>query len=131
LQDLAIFNSSHSLQFLFNCYYNTFSFSRHCLESLLNEIVKLHCKKRTHTHTHVNLPLVRTRQLFTTNWRSEAQRCLAAGSSGNCSAWQAFRLTRVSVKRSSDNWGSTEVKLLCWLLNSVTSFLFLVYSDTK
>jgi hypothetical protein len=35
-QHLAIFNSSHRLQFLFNCYYNTFSFSRHCLESLLN-----------------------------------------------------------------------------------------------
>jgi hypothetical protein len=47
-QDLAILNSSHSLQFLFNCYYNTFSFSRHCLESLLNEILKLHCKQHTH-----------------------------------------------------------------------------------
>jgi hypothetical protein len=102
-QDLAIFNSSHILQFLFNYYYNTFSFSRHCLESLLNEMLKLHCKKRT----HVNLPLVRTRQLFTTNWRGEAQRSFAAGSSGNRSAWQAFRLTGVSVKRISDNRGST------------------------
>jgi hypothetical protein len=43
-QDLAIFNSSHNLQFLLNCYYNTFSSSRYCLDSLLNEILKLHCK---------------------------------------------------------------------------------------
>jgi hypothetical protein len=107
-QDLAIFNSSHSLQFLFNCYYNMFSSSRHCLQSLLNEILKLHCKKRT----HINLPLVRTRQLITTNWWGEAQRCLVAGSSGNRSAWQAFRLTRVSVKRRLDNRGST-VHVLC------------------
>jgi hypothetical protein len=85
-----------------------FSFSRHCLQSPLNEMLKLHCKK----HTHINLPLVRTLQLFATNWRGEAQRCLAAGSSWNCIAWQAFRLTRVSVKRSSDNRGSTVCCLL-------------------
>jgi hypothetical protein len=62
-------------------------------------MLQLHCKQ----HTHVNLTLVRTCQLLTANWRREAQRCLAAGSSGNRSAWQTFRLTRVSVKRSSDN----------------------------
>jgi hypothetical protein len=57
--------------------------------------------------THVNLPLVRACQFFATNWRGEAQRCLTAGSSGNRSAWKAFRLTRVSVKRISVNRGST------------------------
>jgi hypothetical protein len=82
-QDFAISKSTHSLQSLFNCYCNTLSFSRHCLESLLNEMLKLHCKK----HTYVNLPLVRTRQLFTTNWRGDAERCLVAGSSGNRSTW--------------------------------------------
>jgi hypothetical protein len=84
--------SSRSLQFLFNCYYNMFSFSRHCLESLLNEILKLHCKKRA----HVNLPLVCTRQLFATNWQGEAQRCLTAGSSGNVKK-KAFRLIEVRI----------------------------------
>jgi hypothetical protein len=49
---------------------------------------------------------ISTRRLLTANWRGEVQRCLAAGSSGNRSAWQPFRLNRVSVKQSSDNRGS-------------------------
>jgi hypothetical protein len=52
---------------------------------------------------------VRTRQLLTANWRREAQSCLAAGSSGNSSVWQAIWLTRFSVKRSLDNRGSTYI----------------------
>jgi hypothetical protein len=104
-QDLAIVISSHSLQFLFNCYYNTFSFSWHCLESLLNEILKLHCKKHTRQFaTHLNL---------STFHNKLTQRCLAAGSSGNRNAWQAFQLTRVLVRRSSDNRGSTVYENLC------------------
>ena len=50
---------------------------------------------------------IRTHQRFTTNWRGEAQRCLEAGSSWESRKRKAFRLTRDSVKRSSDNRGST------------------------
>jgi hypothetical protein len=90
LQDLAIFNSSHSLQFLFNCYYNTFSFSRHCLQSLLNEMLKLHCKQ--HTHQFATRPHLSTFHNKLTARGSEVSR--------GRQFWESQRPTGVSVNPS-------------------------------
>jgi hypothetical protein len=96
-QDLAIFNSSHSLQFLFNCYYNTFLSSRHCLQSLLNEMLKLHCKQ--HTRQFATRPHTSTFDSKLTARGSEVSR--------GGQFWELQRLTGVSIEWSSDNRGST------------------------
>jgi hypothetical protein len=58
----------------------------------VRQMLQLHCKQ--HTRQFATRP---HSQLLTANWRREAQRCLAAGSSGNRSAWQAFRLSEVRI----------------------------------
>jgi hypothetical protein len=100
-QDLAIFNSSHSLQFLFNCYY-MFSSSRHCLQSPLNEILKL--LRKQHTRQFATRPHTST---FLNNLTGRGSEVSRGGQ-----FWESQRLTGVSVKRSSDNRGSTVVKIL-------------------
>jgi hypothetical protein len=89
-QNLTIFNSSHSLQFLFNCYYNTFSSSRHCLQSPSNEMLKLHCRK--HTRQFATRPHTSTFHNKLTGRGSEVSR--------DRQFWESQRLAGVSVNPS-------------------------------